>query len=55
MGRIRYGLGHLVVLANSHTLAYLLAQNRQLTQPGFSNFSQTPEDIEGDLRFVNTV
>ena len=35
--------------------AYLLAKNRQLTQPDFSNFSQTPEEIEGDLRFVNTV
>ena len=34
---------------------YLLAKNRQLPQPDFSNFNQTPEEIEGDLRFVNTV
>ena len=35
--------------------AYLLAQNRRLPQPDFSNFSQTPEEIEGDLRFVDAV
>ena len=35
--------------------AYLLAQNRKLPQPDFSNFSQTPDEIEGDLRFINTV
>ena len=32
--------------------AYLLAKSRRLSQPDFSNFSQTPEDVEGDLRFV---
>ena len=30
-------------------------KNRQLPQPDFSNFNQTPEEIERDLRFVNTV
>lgn len=35
--------------------AYLLAKNRRLPQPDFSNFSQTPEEIEGDLRFVDAV
>lgn len=35
--------------------AYLLAQNRRLPQPDFSDFSQTPEEIEGDLRFVDAV
>jgi hypothetical protein len=35
--------------------AYLLAQNRKLPQPDFSNFSQTPDEIEGDLRFINAV
>ena len=35
--------------------AYLLAQNRKLPQSDFSNFSQTPEEIEGDLRFINAV
>ena len=35
--------------------AYLLAQNRKLPQPDFSSFSQTPDEIEGDLRFVNAV
>ena len=41
-----------------HELAqatHLLAKNRQLPQPDFSNFNQTPEEIERDLRFVNTV
>ena len=35
--------------------AYLLAQNCRLPQPDFSNFSQTPEEIEGDLHFVDAV
>lgn len=35
--------------------AYLLVKNRRLPQPDFSNFSQTPEEIEGDLRFVDAV
>ena len=35
--------------------AYLLAKNRRLPQPDFSNFSQTPEEIEGDLRFVDAL
>ena len=35
--------------------AYLLAQNRKLPQPDFSNFSQTPDEIEGDLRFIDAV
>ena len=35
--------------------AYLLAQNRKLPQPDFTNFSQTPDEIEGDLRFINAV
>ena len=35
--------------------AYLLAKNRRMPPPDFRNFSQTPEDIEGDLRFVNAV
>ena len=35
--------------------AYLLAKNRRLPQPDFSNFSQTPEEIEGDLRSVDAV
>ena len=35
--------------------AYLLAKNRRLRQPDFSNFSQTPEEIEGDLRSVDAV
>ena len=35
--------------------AYLLAQNRKLTQPDFSNFMQTPDEMEGDLRSVNAV
>ena len=35
--------------------AYLLAQNRKLPQPDFSNFSQTPDEMEGDLRFINAV
>ena len=35
--------------------AYLLAKNRRLPQPEFSDFSQTPEEIEGDLRFVDAV
>ena len=35
--------------------AYLLAKNRRLPQPDFSNFSQTPEEIEGDLRSVDVV
>ena len=35
--------------------AYLLAQNLKLPQPAFSNFCQTPEDIEGDLRSVDVV
>ena len=35
--------------------AYLLAQNRKLPQPDFSNFSQTPDEIEGDLRFLDAV
>jgi len=35
--------------------AYLLAKNRRLPQPDFSDFSQTPEEIEGDLRFVDAV
>ena len=35
--------------------AYLLAENRRLSRPDFSNFSQTPEEIEGDLRFVDAV
>ena len=35
--------------------AYLLAKNRRLSRPDFSNFSQTPEEIEGDLRFVDAV
>lgn len=35
--------------------AYLLANNRRLPQPDFNNFSQTPEEIEGDLRFVDAV
>ncbi len=35
--------------------AYLLAQNYRLPQPDFSDFSQTPEEIEGDLRFVDAV
>ena len=41
-----------------HELAqatYLLAQNRRLPRPDFSNFRQTPEDIEGDLRSVDAV
>ena len=35
--------------------AYLLAKNRKLPQPDFTNFSQTPEEIEGDLRSINAV
>ena len=35
--------------------AYLLAQNRKLPQPDFSNFKQTPDEMEGDLRFINAV
>ena len=35
--------------------AYLLAKNRKMPQPDFGNFSQTPEEIEGDLRFVDAV
>ena len=35
--------------------AYLLAQNRRLPQPDFSNFSQTPGQIEADLRSVDAV
>ena len=35
--------------------AYLLAKNRRLPQPDFGNFRQTPEEIEGDLRFVDAV
>ena len=35
--------------------AYLLAQNRKLPQPDFTNFSQTPDEMEGDLRFINAV
>ena len=35
--------------------AYLLAQNRKLPQPDFSNFMQTPDEMEGDLRSVNAV
>lgn len=35
--------------------AYLLAKNRRLPQPDFSNFSQTPEEIAGDLRSVDVV
>ncbi len=35
--------------------AYLLAKNRRLPQPDFSNFGQTPEEIEGDLRSVDAV
>lgn len=35
--------------------AYLLARNRKLPQPDFSNFSQTPDEMEGDLRFINAV
>ncbi len=35
--------------------ASLLAKNRRLPRPDFSNFSQTLEEIEGDLRFVDAV
>ena len=35
--------------------AYLLPQNRKLPQPDFSNFKQTPDEMEGDLRFINAV
>ena len=35
--------------------AYLLAKNRRLLQPDFSSFSQTPKEIEGDLRFAGAV
>ena len=35
--------------------AYMLAKNRRLSQPDFGNFSQTPKEIEGDLRFVDGV
>ena len=35
--------------------AYLLVKNCRLSRPDFSNFSQTPEEIEGDLRFVDAV
>ena len=35
--------------------ASLLAQIRKLPQPDFSNFSETPDEIEGDLRFANSV
>ena len=35
--------------------AYLLAQNRRLPQPDFSNFSQTPGETVGDLRSVDAV
>ena len=35
--------------------AYLLAQNRKLPQPDFSNFSQPRDEMEGDLRFINAV
>ena len=35
--------------------AYLLAKNRRLPRPDFSTFSQTPKEIEGDLRFVDSV
>ena len=35
--------------------AYLLAKNHRLRQPDFSSFSQTPEEIEGDLRSVDAV
>ena len=35
--------------------ACLLAKNRELPQPDFSNFSQTPEELEGDLLFIDAV
>ncbi len=35
--------------------AYLLAENRKLPQPDFTNFHQDAEEIEADLRFVNAV
>ena len=35
--------------------ACLLAKNRRLPRPDFSTFSQTPKEIEGDLRFVDSV
>ena len=35
--------------------AHLLALNRKLPQPDFTNFSQTPDEIEGDLRFIDAV
>ena len=35
--------------------AYLLAKNHKLPQPDFSNSSQTPEEIKGNLRFINAV
>ena len=35
--------------------AHLLALNRKLPQPDFTNFSQTPDEIEGDLRIIDAV
>ena len=35
--------------------AYLLAENRTLSQPDFTRFHQTDEEIEADLRFINAV
>ena len=46
------------VWLEAHELAqavYMLAKNRRLPPPDFSNFSQTAEEIEGDLRFVDAV